>query len=493
MLTSHRSLQAFILSGFAVFLFTVLTARGSTYYAASAKGSDVQAKIDLAHDGDTILVPAGTARWTTQLNITKNLTLKGAGIGQTVIFDEGPRAPQSHTMSVVLTKDLPFRVTGFEFRGDSSVTKPNGGGIFYFRGMEGMTGRFRLDHCKFTGLQGLPLVFRDLIGVIDHCAVDTVDTQGAQVYHFSWGGGNFGHGSWADYPYWGSDKFLFFEDCTFTNSGTDRAAIDCYEGARVVVRYSTFNDAQISAHGTEGQGRGAKQLEIYNNVFTVSSPRGGAQVRSGAVLVHDNVYNNFTRGIDLKAYRQVVRRGSWGISSGSNVWDVNNSVMAALERGTHTGADSARTLIDSNKNWNPGQWETVVSRKGFSYVLRNITQNRQSVIMSNTSRSLSYFLYAPPMTFNRGDTYEIWKVVTTLDQPGQGKSDLLSGLPALPKRWPHNVVEPCYSWNNKDPHGNEVDLHTVEGSIQEGSDYYNRTRKPNYAPYVYPHPLTASN
>jgi len=490
---SPTSSQARVLSGISVFLFTTLTLPGASYFAASPKVTDIQSKIDLARDGDTVVVPAGTARWTTELLITKNLTLRGAGVGKTVIVDAVPRSPQSHTVDVVLTKNLPSRLTGFEFRGDSSVTAGNDNGVVYFRGMEGMTARFRLDHCKFTGLHGLPLLFRDLIGVVDHCTVDTVGTQGAQVYHNSWGGGNFGHGSWADYPYWGSDKFLFIEDCTFTNSGTDRAAIDCYEGARVVVRYSTFNDAPISAHGTEAQGRGAKQLEIYDNVFTASSPRGASQVRSGTILVHDNVYNNFTKGIDLKAYRQFVRKGTWGISSGTNVWDVNNSVMGALERGTHTGADSATTLTDSNKNWNPDEWETVVSGKGFTYVLRNMTQNRQSVITSNAATRIFYFQDAPPMRFNRGDTYEIWKVVTTLDQPGQGKSDLLSGLPALPKKWPHNVLEPCYSWNNKDEYGNEVDLHTVEGSIQEGQDYYNRTRKPNYAPYIYPHPLTTAN
>jgi len=486
------SFQNRVLSGIAILLFTTLTLRGASYSAASAKLSDIQAKIDLARDGDTIVVPAGTARWTTELLITKNLTLRGAGIGRTVIIDAVPRGPQSHTMHVVLTKNMPFRVTGFEFQGDTSVTAQNGGGIGYFRGMAGITSRFRLDHCKFANLRGLPLVFRDLIGVIDHCTIDSGDTQGVQVYHNTWGGADFGHGSWADYPYWGSDKFLFFEDCDFSSS-TGRAAIDCYEGARVVIRHSSLNDAQISAHGTEGQGRGSKQLEIYNNVLTLSVRRGAAQIRSGSVVVHDNTYNNYVNGIDLKAYRQFVTRGTWGISSGTNVWDVNNSVMGALESGTHTGANLATSLFDSTKNWTPNQWETKDSQKDFSYVIKNTTQKLQSVIISNSPRNITYFQYTPPLRFNKGDRYEIWKVVTTLDQPGQGKSDLLAGLPALPKKWPHNVLEPCYSWNNKDDNGNELDLHSVEGSIQEGRDYYNRTRKPNYAPYVYPHPLTATN
>src|SRR4030095_4052764 len=125
MLTYRPPLQAFTLSGFAMLLLTAPAVEGATYVAASTKGSDVQAKINIARDGDTVVVPAGTARWTTPLSITKNLTLKGAGVGQTVIFDEVPRAPQSHTIDVVLTKDLPFRLTGFEFRGGSTVTAEN--------------------------------------------------------------------------------------------------------------------------------------------------------------------------------------------------------------------------------------------------------------------------------------------------------------------------------------------------------------------------------
>jgi hypothetical protein len=486
----RTSFQARILSGIVTLLFTGLTLRGATYTAASAKVSDIQSKIDFARDGDTINVPAGEARWTTELLITKNVTLRGAGIGKTVIVDAVPRGPQSHTFRIILAKDLPSRVTGFEFQGDSNVTADNGGGIVYLRGMEGITGSFRLDHCKFSGLHGLPLVLRDLIGVMDHCEVDSGNSQGLQIYHYTWGGGDFGHGSWADYPYWGSAKFFFVEDCSFSSAG--RAAIDCYEGTRIVVRHNTFDEAQVTAHGTEGQGRGTKELEIYNNVFTLTTRRGAAQVRSGSVVVHDNTYINYADGISLQAYRQIVTRGTWGISSGSNVWDVNNSVMAALATGTHDGSNGSRGLYDSTKHWTNGQWNSKALEGGFSYIIKNTTQKLQSVITTSSVHTIRYFQYTPPMRFNKGDRYEIWKVITTLDQPGQGKSDFLHGLPAFPKRWPHNVLEPCYSWNNKDENGNELDLHAAEGSILEGRDFFNRTPKPSYAPYIYPHPLTAA-
>jgi hypothetical protein len=488
----RTSFQAQILSAIAVFLFTALTLRGATYSAASANVRDIQSKIDLARDGDTIVVPAGTAQWTEPLEITKNITVRGAGIGKTVIYDKVPRVLDACALRVVLSQNLPSRLSGFEFRGDSSVTRPNNNGVIRFRGMQGVSGNFRLDHCKFTGLYGLGLKFTDVIGVMDHCTVDMVNFQCMQIYHYTWGGADFGHGSWADLPYWGSGKFLFIEDCAFSTA-TVKAALDCFEGARVVVRHNTFNDALVSAHGTEGQGRGTKQLEIYNNVFTVSERRNAGQIRSGSAVIHDNVYNNFTRGITLEAHRQFARESVWGLATGANVWDVNNSVLAPLEKGTHTGSNGSKTLVDSTKSWADNEWETTITRKDFSYIIRNKTKNRQSVVLSNSKRTISYLLSAPAMTFDKGDNYEIWKVIISLDQPGQGKSNLLSGLPAAPKGWPHNVLEPCYSWNNTDESGSQLDLESPEGSIMEGRDFFNRTPKPNYAPYTYPHPLALVN
>jgi hypothetical protein len=55
-------------------------------YATSCSNTDVQAAIDMANSGDTVLVPAGNATWTGQLEIRKGIILLGAGIGQTIIF-----------------------------------------------------------------------------------------------------------------------------------------------------------------------------------------------------------------------------------------------------------------------------------------------------------------------------------------------------------------------------------------------------------------------
>src|SRR5215475_2668371 len=126
MANQHTLIQArALLSGVAIFLFTAFTADAATYSAASANVSDIQAQVDLAQDGDTIMVPAGTVSWGTPLDITKNITVRGAGIGQTIILDEVPRTTGSYTMRIALDEDLPARFTGFEFRGSTAVTKPN--------------------------------------------------------------------------------------------------------------------------------------------------------------------------------------------------------------------------------------------------------------------------------------------------------------------------------------------------------------------------------
>ena len=49
----------------------------STWYAATANQSDVSAAIIRAADGDTVVIPVGTVRWTTGVAITKGVTLRG--------------------------------------------------------------------------------------------------------------------------------------------------------------------------------------------------------------------------------------------------------------------------------------------------------------------------------------------------------------------------------------------------------------------------------
>ena len=153
-------------------------------------------------------------------------------------------------------------------------------------------------------------------------------------------------------------------------------------------------------------------------------------------------------------------------------------------------------VTDITKNWVPDQW----LGDGVSFIIINLSspvdkngEHAQSYLIGNSSNSLKQGNAANP--FHVGDRYEIWKVKTSLDQPGQGSGILLTGSAppnVSPVTWPQRGYprEPCYSWNNIDPtNGRQMDITAQEPSIKLGRDYFNRTPKPGYTPFVYPHPL----
>ena len=85
-------------------------------------------------------------------------------------------------------------------------------------------------------------------------------------------------------------------------------------------------------------------------------------------------------------------------------------------------------------------------------------------------------------------------------QPGRGQSDVIVGLRPSTARlekvaWPHQALEPSYSWNDKyTPTGASVDFVPGTGNMElqkAGRDYYNNTPMPGYKPYIYPHPLVS--
>ena len=95
------------------------------------------------------------------------------------------------------------------------------------------------------------------------------------------------------------------------------------------------------------------------------------------------------------------------------------------------------------------------------------------------------------MNWAPGTQYQIHKVLRVLDQPGRGGGDLLTGNPPTPEGWPHQELEPCYSWNNVyTPTGAHINfVPGVAPTLQEGRDYFQDTPMPGYTPYTYPHPL----
>lgn len=516
--------------------------QAATIAAKSASLADVTSAVISAKDGDTVTVPAGTATWLTPLTIVNNITLQGAGEALTVIVDaishrEGEGSGESDTerptsgesslpgkaqevrkanggkmrnpaaahghkrvaslIFVNLQRNLPFRLSGFTFRGGGKDRGSFNGEVR----VAGNSHSFRIDHCTFDQLPGLSLGISGFLwGVIDHCRFNLDGRQPMHISHESWNGKDHGNGSWADDPFWGSEKFVFVEDNVFENRGKKRA-IDAYEGARFVVRHNQFHNCGLTVHGTEGQGRGAKQVEEYNNVYRYDYPAPAGQIRSGCLVSHDNKWTRtVAKGHVLEAYRPFSYSPHWGWANGRNPYDDNilNATTRYWETGKHTGPEGTTVLTDSAKHWTTNQWY----EPGAIYIVRNISleaaaasdrDKLQSFAVSNTLNTITcspLTHQATQMSFKKGDTYQIWKIAHALDQPGLGKGDLLVGLPGRPAKWPNEGTEPCYSWNNSTlENGTTKDLSSTEPSIKEGRDFFNNTIKPEYKPYTYPHPL----
>jgi hypothetical protein len=407
---------------------------GATVYHSDGSPADVQRIHDTeAVDGDTITLPAGTFTWTTQIVVTKNITLQGAGQGVTVIIDNVPKVGGAASIPIrciELTGD--FRITGFTIHSIALDPPP-----MHNKGIIQITGSshsVRVDHVTFDHPACVCIIYYDDIwGVVDHCVFDASGNpvQGISVNHNNWNGDP---GGWGDYSYedtlhLGSERAVYVEDCTFTGQETV-GVMDGTWGGRFVFRHNTVANAFLGMHGTEGgRYRGLRSFEIYQNTFSYPNLRIFCclYIRSGEGVIWSNIVtagsgdSGATNFVLAACYRQQqqIWGPPWGNVTGSNPWDGNEQpdgypALDQVGRGT---------CLDQVRGDNPINQTT-----------------------------------------------------------GQAT-------------WPRNQPEPVYVWSNNwtpptDP-GSYIGSQTTV--VQLGRDIIDNgnTPMPGYAPYTYPHPLVS--
>ena len=554
---------------------------------------DVSAAVALAQEGDTVNVPAGTAAWATTLNIAKNITLLGAGEGKTVITENLSRSGSPPLISVSLSHDssasvkYSFRLSGFTFTSSSSSTVLASDHAFIsVKGRSnyvatptaanpapyvlGCVSRVRLDHLTLNNLNGLSLIVDSCLGVADHITQTTTSSPytsyPVKIFHTSWtparkpdNSGPMttlatnGFGSWADDPYWGTDKFLFFEDCSFTVPNMTNVA-DNEQGARVVFRHCTFNGGNgLATHGMEGRAQpGIKQQEVYNNYYSVS--RALAQTRSGSILWFNNLLTAAGGGLPFYTYREAISYANWGTADGTCRYD-NNAGGSPIYTGTVTATNGLSSITDSNQP----NFDLINASDGSIYSVNNLNDPFQgsaadpgwkyyhAIVSSVNGKTINLIAQAGggataayrSAKWAVGQHYEIRKVLAAYGQPGQGKGRLLnpgsSGTSYDTYFWPLTSgtkatypqagypLEPCYAWNNTDMRQGQLGFESggsKNPSVQANRDYFNKgERSPlatqkvgypaqdyvrattsfpgigpsgaaSYTPYTYPHPLT---
>lgn len=485
----------------------ISTGSAAVITAVSVEYTDVFNAVKVASDGDTVIVPAGTAVWTQGLSmVNKGITLKGAGhyvytgghtlsnaTGQeTIIIDEV--TPRTAALLAVTWTNLTgfVRITGFQFKSGITNTGDNFAGTIRVLGNLNMAGfphsQWRIDHCFMNKLKGRMGIYA-MSGLIDNCYIDQGGQAGIVFDGRIPNPNQKGHWSWAtDVPRGTIYEGVYIENSYFTNSVV-RGCTDGFTGSRIVFRFNTTHNAAVENHGTESTGifRGGRWMAIYGNTFNASiTAEYATHFRSGSGVIFSNhttgKFPGLFRGLN---YRRRDHFIPYMGANGTNVWDQNDPTVYA--RGTHTGSNGTTLLSDSASSWTPNQWS--------GYSLNNMGSGRFDMIATNSSTTIKTHggIISPTMLWTNGQPYEIRRLIRALDGVGMGKGDLLVGgansppTQPTPTTWPNQVDEPIYIWSNT---GNTYLSNSGDSTIIEGRNFTNAIH-PTYTMLQFPHPLVA--
>jgi hypothetical protein len=499
--TIARSLGG-VLLGAGLMFFVSNSAAGAVIQANSMANADVIAAVAQAHDGDTVIVPAGTAKWTQCLAVSNAITLQFAGIGQSIVQDyivcpqPGNIPPWSEgVITFFTTSNKLYRISGLEI--DAGLVRAQSN-CFVHGSLEvmGTTTGFRIDHCAFNNINDDAIyIYNAACGVIDHCTFYNLQGQAAHgicINHENWANQTFGDGAWDTPEDWGTTNSVYIEDCAGTNTLLSSwAMVDSFGGAHYVFRHNNVFHGYVCNHGTESTGldRGTRSEEVYLNTFIHSNFVTAACFRSGTGVVWSNTAVGFTYIATVNSYRCSDFYNYWGAADGTNELDLDATTNTPILVVTHTGPNNSTALIVSNANWAPNQWV------GYSVI--DVTEPGVTNFgMINSNNATTAYLVIPEIhqstVFNTGDTVQFYQVNQALDMPGTSTTAVLnrnpkSGQPLAP--WPSQTIEPVYSWGNT-VNGAVGGVTTAFPVLMQGTYFINGTPKPGYIPLTYPHPLT---
>jgi hypothetical protein len=295
-----------IIRAFVLYLCLGIVCEAATLQSSTGNLSDVQAAVNVAKPGDTVVLPSGNFVWTNVLRLSKSVTLAGAGANSTFVSRDSGIGYTGELVSINPTSDVPVRVTGIHF---DSV----GVGYGYHRlpcvaiwgpqgGSWGLT-QIRIDNCYFNGGEDAVEWNYRAYGVVDSSTFHNC-TYGVVAYAD-------GDYDWSRPIVYGSSNAGYVEDCTFKfDSGISAfdTVVDLNRGGRLVFRHCNFdlsafpgynfgsiwmthgNQAYWTGNQSADNARAGVLLEVYNNTITVNQGYRITYLRGGRALVYGNSF-----------------------------------------------------------------------------------------------------------------------------------------------------------------------------------------------------------
>lgn len=336
----------------------ILCAYGTTYTAASANESDVQAKLNLTVDGDTVQIPGGNATWTTTMSPTNSITIIGATSGTPTVISN---ATGSTVFNWKPVNNLPLRLAYLDINSPDSAN--------YIIQIAGPSFATRVDHCNFNKGTEV-LVFNPdnggggviasgaIYGVVDHnnftnCArtfyvCDRESTDSSFPPHPS--GNNWsGATEWSRSILPGTTNMMYYEDnyieinASYSNPISDGTTIYGQGGGKRCFRHNTFKGSRhwIDMHG-DNPDYSVNYYEIYSNTFNDGSYGEQDQTenqRGGVVICYNNIVTNNNDGLEFAALLKYWSTDIYTVSNSyywGNLEDGNQVTWGGTAGGAHT-------------------------------------------------------------------------------------------------------------------------------------------------------------
>jgi hypothetical protein len=409
---------------------------------------------------DTINVSAGSATWASAVNLTKGVTLTGAGVGNTVITSSsGAVLLSGNPDATSIANSDNIKITGFTFDGANSTCT-----LMTLEGESGITGTkpyryYVIGNNKFqngctsgNGIIEMPANGNgQLRGVIYG---NTFDRCNIIIRPFS----NNDTGEWANTHFNvfsdGVEDNLYFENNTiqFSSSfaGDNPGWVESGQGGRIVARFNTWNLANATTPQEVWDIHG---FQNWNGV--VNSGQTGTML----VEYYRNTLSN------MGTYRWINHRGSWGMffnntltGSGANAIEINQYAL-----GDAGGSGCAADINPTPSNYTPQVNNTYVFNNSINGTITAMVPGSPIGNGCGTAENLSFWNYQS--SFN--------------GTVGVG-SGLLSGRPSTCTTGVGYWATDQGSWNSSGAGGQGV-LYKCTAT---------NTWTLYYTPYTYPHPLT---
>ncbi len=282
--------------------------------AASGSAEDLQAAIDRAKPGDTVIIPAGVFDFSGQVFAPDGIHLRGMGRDRTVLVKRDDLTEWNAMITVDCATGEPLTFSGITLQGRGRFIQGDSkkGGLVRDQGLylQGQCLDFQVFNSRFTKFSRAGIQMQGNAGQVRGDARGVIyENEFIDNWH-----PNLGYGvevvgdqrTWEKPLELGTVNAVVMEDNVFDRN---RHTVAANNGARYVFRHNLIIDnyadaAAIDAHGLAAWPRGSRSYEIYDNTVRNSVSRwAGVGVRGGDGVIFNNRFEGVQNGIMLLVER----------------------------------------------------------------------------------------------------------------------------------------------------------------------------------------------